>query len=116
MNPLDTSSSSLRPASPYLRRLFIQHACTLKSSNHSIGERRTGGDWPYTLKDWAENGVDAVEGRNWALTRTMSSDMTDGIARMAFVPAHERLKRREKCCFMLAYRPLFPYCFMWWAA
>jgi len=57
--------------------------------------------------DWAENGVDAVEGRNWAPTR----NMTDGIARMASVPAQERLKRREKSCFMLVYRPFISLLF-----
>jgi hypothetical protein len=54
-------------------------------------------------KGWAEIGVDTGEGRNWALTHTMSSDMTDGIARLAFGPAQERLKPRERSCFMLVY-------------
>jgi hypothetical protein len=67
----------------------------LKSSNHSIGERRTGGDWPYTLRSGLKMELMPGEGRNWALTRTVSSDMTDDISQMAFGPAQERLKRRE---------------------
>lgn len=54
-------------------------------------------------EDWAENGVDARGRQELGIDsyHVKTRHVRYGIARLAFGPAQERLKRRERGCFML---------------